>query len=170
MKKPDAADYGPGFAGYVNLVDEDDIVSAMEKQSSEMQRILGGIDEARAAYRYAEDKWTVKEVIGHIIDSERILGYRGLCIARGETQPLPGFDENEYMRHSGFESWKLGDLSEEYALVRRMHIVFYKNLLPEAWERRGTANEHPLTTLATAYIIVGHERHHLRVLRERYGI
>lgn len=170
MRRPNPGEYSPGFARYVDLVPEEDIVSAMERQSSEMQKVLSGIDDVRAAHRYADEKWTVREVIGHIIDTERILSYRGLCIARGEQQPLPGFDENDYNRHAGYESWKIGDVAEEYALVRRSNIVLYKNLSAEAWERIGSAAGHPLSVLATAFVIVGHERHHLRVLKERYGV
>ena len=170
MTRPDSAEYAPAHASYVDLVDEDDILAALQQQSSETQKLLARLDEARAGYRYGEEKWSIKEVIGHIADAERIIGYRALAVARGETQSLPGFDENEYVRNAGFDAWKLGDLAEEYALVRRSNIVFFKNLLPEAWDRRGTANGQPVSVRGLAYVIVGHERHHLNVLRERYSL
>ena len=170
MTRPTESDYAPAFAGYVGLVPEDDIVSAMEEQSSEMQKVLASLDEAKASYRYGEGKWSIKEVIGHITDGERIMGYRALAIARGEQQPLPGFDEKSYVAHASFDDWRLGDLAEQYALVRRANIVFFTNLPKEAWDRRGTANGAPVTVRALAYVIVGHERHHLQVLRERYGL
>jgi hypothetical protein len=170
MTRPDATQYAPAHAGYVALVEEDDILSAMEQQSSAMQKFLASLDEARVAHRYAEGKWSVKEVIGHITDAERIIGYRALAIARGDEQPLPGFDENAYVANASFDDWRLGDLAEQYALVRRADIVFFKNLRPEAWERRGTANNAPVSVRGLAYVIVGHERHHLQVLRERYGM
>ena len=151
------------------LVPEDDVLSVMEQQSSEMQKWLASLDETKAAYRYASDKWSVKQVIGHIIDAEMIVGYRALAIARGEQQPLPGFDENEYVAHANFDAWKLGDLAERYALVRRSHIVMFKNLPPEAWERRGVANGVGVSTRGMAFVIVGHNRHHLKVLHERYS-
>jgi uncharacterized damage-inducible protein DinB len=170
MTRPTPTDYAPPYAAYVDLVDEDDILTAMQEQSSATQKLLASLDEPRAAYRYGTDKWSVKEVIGHMVDAERILGYRALAIARGDTQPLPGFDENTYVQHASFDSWKLGDLAEEYALVRRSDIVFFQNLPPEAWDRRGTANEHPVSVRGLAYVIVGHERHHLKVLREKYNV
>lgn len=170
MKRPDPSQYAPAHAGYVALVPEDDILSAMQQQSSAMQKFLASLDEARVAHRYAEGKWSVKEVIGHIADAERVIAYRALAIARGEQQPLPGFDENSYVENASFDDWKLGDLAEQYALVRRANIVFFQNLRPEAWDRRGTANQAPVSVRGLAYVIVGHERHHLQVLRERYGV
>lgn len=170
MTRPTSAEYGAPYAHYVSLCPEEDILEAMEQQSSETQKLLAALDETRAAYRYEPEKWSVKEVLGHMVDSERVFGYRALAIARGESQPLPGYDENDYVRNAGFDNWRLGDLAEEYALVRRSNIVFFKNLAEEAWDRRGTASDHPATVRALAYIIVGHERHHLGVLRERYKV
>ncbi len=170
MTRPDASDYAPAHASYVTLVDEEDVLEAMEKQSSQTQKLLATLDESRAGFRYGEGKWSIKEVIGHIADAERIIGYRALAIARGDTQPLPGFDENDYVRNAAFDSWRLGDLAEEYALVRRANIVFFRNLQDEAWDRRGTANGQPVSVRGLAYVIVGHERHHLNVLRERYAL
>ena len=170
MSRPTEGEYAPGHAGYVALVEEEDILAAMAEQSSATQKFLAGLDEAKAAHRYAVGKWSVKEVIGHIADAERIIAYRALAVARGEEQPLPGFDENSYMENAGFEAWKLGDLAEQYALVRRANIVFYQNLPPEAWKRRGVANGATISVRGQAYVIVGHERHHLQVLRERYGM
>lgn len=170
MTRPAESDYAPAHAGYVALVPEDDIMSVMEQQSSEMQKVLSSLDEARAAYRYADGKWSVKEVVGHVGDAERIVGYRALAVARGEQHPLPGFDENAYVENASFDDWKLGDLAEEYALARRVNIVFFKNLRAEAWERSGIANNARVSVRGLAYVIVGHTRHHLQVLRERYGI
>ena len=166
--RPAATEYAQPYAGYVANVPEDDILSAIEEQSSVTQKLLASLDEKKAAYRYAESKWSVKEVLGHVIDSERIFAYRALAIARGETQPLPGFEEGEYVRNANFDAWKLGDLSEHYALVRRSTIVLFRNFPEEAWERTGTASGYPITARAIAWIIVGHERHHVKVLRERY--
>ena len=170
MTRPDASDYPPAHASYIALVSEEDILEAMEKQSSQTQKLLATLDESRAGFRYGEGKWSIKEVIGHIADAERIMGYRALAIARGDTQPLPGFEEDDYVRNAGFDSWRLGDLAEEYALVRRANIVFFRNLQDEAWDRRGTANGESVSVRALAYGIVGHERHHLNVLRERYAL
>ena len=168
--RPDATEYAQPYAGYVANVPEDDILVTIEEQSAVTQKLLASLDESKALYRYAESKWSVKEVLGHFTDTERVFAYRALAIARGETQPLPGFDENDYVRNADFDSWKLGDLSEHYALVRRSTIVLFRNLPDAAWERRGTASGYPITVRAIAWIIVGHERHHVKVLRERYHI
>lgn len=166
--RPDATEYAQSYASYVALVPEDDILGAIEEQSAVTQKLLASLDEAKAAYRYAESKWSVKEVIGHFTDAERIFAFRALAFARGDTQPLPGFEENDYVRAANFDSWKLGDLSEQYALVRRSTIVLFRNFPDEAWTRRGIASDNPITVRALAWAIVGHERHHVKVLRERY--
>ena len=168
--RPAPTDYAEFYANYVSLVPEEEVLSAIETQSSETQKLMASIDETRGTYRYAEGKWSVKEVFGHITDAERVFGYRALCISRGDQNSLPGFDENEYMRHANFDDWKIGDLAEMYALTRRANIVFFRNLPEEAWNRRGVANNSPVTVRALAYIIAGHERHHLQVLRERYRL
>jgi hypothetical protein len=166
--RPASTEYAEPYARYVANVPEEDILSAIEQQSTETQKLLASLDETKAAYRYAAEKWSVKEVLGHVIDGERIFAYRALAIARGETQPLPGWDENPYVASAKFDAWKLGDLSEHYALVRRSNIVLFRNFPDEAWDREGVASNNPITVRALAWIMVGHERHHLRVLRERY--
>jgi hypothetical protein len=168
--RPTPNDYSPAHAAYVELVPEDDVMSAIEQQSSETQRFLAGLDESKATTRYSEGKWSVKQVVGHIVDAERIIGYRLLAVARGEQQSLPGFDENSYVENAGFDAWSVGDLAEHYALVRRATIVLLRNLPEEAWTRHGIANNAPVGVLGLAYVIVGHERHHLKVLRERYKL
>ena len=165
-----ATDYPPAFAGYVSLVPEEDVLSVIERQSSETQKLIASLDETTAMHRYEEGKWSVKEVIGHVTDAERVFGYRALCIGRGETNSLPGFDEQAYMRTANFDSWRVGDLAEAYALLRRSNIVMFRNFPEEAWDRRGIANNAGITARALAYVIAGHERHHLSVLRERYHV
>lgn len=168
--RPGEGDYASFYADYVDCVPEEDVLIAMAQQSSQTQKVLASIDDAQGAFRYAASKWSVKEVLGHMVDAERVMAYRALAVARGETQSLPGFDEEEYVRHASFDTWRIGDLAESYALVRRANLVMFSNLPEEAWDRRGVANEHPVSTRALAYIIVGHERHHLAVLKERYGV
>jgi hypothetical protein len=168
--RPPADEYSPAHGAYIALVEHDDILSAIEQQSSSTQKLLSSLDETRAAFRYAPGKWSVKEVVGHLVDAERILGYRALAIARGDSQPLPGFDENSYVSNAHFDDWRLGDLAEAYALARRATIVFFRNLPEEAWFRRGNANGFDVTVRALAWTIAGHELHHLKVLRERYRL
>jgi hypothetical protein len=169
--RPAANEHDPYFSRYIDLVGhEEDILSAFGEQSSTMQKMLSALDETRALFRYEDGKWSVKEVVGHMIDTERIMSYRALAIARGEKQPLPGFDQDEYMQLANFDSWRLGDLAESYALVRRTNLVFFQNLPEEAWSRRGIASEKDVTVRALAWIIAGHERHHMKVLREKYRL
>jgi len=168
--RPEPTDYAPFYAGYIARVPEEDVLSAIETQSSETQKMLASIDEAAGSFRYAEGKWSVKELFGHLTDAERVFGYRALCISRGDENSLPGFDEQTYVASANFDSWKIGDLAEMYALARRTNIVLFRHLSPEDWNRRGLANNSPVTVRALAYMIVGHERHHLNVLRERYKL
>jgi hypothetical protein len=168
--RPAASDHHPYFSRYIDLVEGDDILSAIEQQSSSTQKMLAALDEVRGGFRYAPGKWSVKEVVGHLVDAERIMAYRALAIARGDTQPLPGFEEDDYVRHAEFDAWRVGDLAEAYALARRATIVFFRNLPEAAWRRRGVANGNEVTVRALAWIIAGHEQHHVNVLRERYGV
>jgi hypothetical protein len=168
--RPAVTDYAPFYARYIANVVEEDVLTALDEQSAETQRLLARIDDQRASYRYESGKWSVKELLGHLTDTERVMAYRALSFARGETAALPGFDENLYVANGGFDSWMIGDLAEQYALVRRSSILLFRNLPDGAWEKRGIASDSPVTVLALACIIVGHERHHLKVLRERYLI
>jgi hypothetical protein len=166
--RPEPSEYHSYFSRYVDLVPETDVLGAIESQSSATQRLMATLDENKASFRYAAEKWSIREVLGHMTDTERVMGYRALAIARGETASLPGFDEGLYASNAAYDSWRLGDIAEQYALVRRSHIVMLRNLPADAWARPGTANGNPVTVRALAAIIVGHERHHLNVLRERY--
>ena len=166
--RPSPEEYGEHYQTYVELVPETDVVAAMERQVPETVRLLSGIPATLADYRYDAGKWTVREVIGHIIDTERIFGFRALAFARGEKAPVPGADENEYVRHAAFDRYRIDDLGREYEHLRRAHVSFFGHLAPEAWGRSGTANELPVTVRALAFIILGHERHHLKIMREQY--
>ncbi len=167
---PDPSEYAPEFGRYLANVPEPDILAAIEAQSVATQQLLASLDETKAAHRYAPDKWSIKQVLGHLGDGERVFGYRALAIARGQTESLPGWDENEFVDTAAFDAWSLSDLVEQLALLRRANLVLFRNLPAEAWTRRGVANRYTATPRAIAAGLVGHERHHLKVLRERYGI
>ena len=169
-RRPESTEHAPYFARYIDLVPEADVLTALDWQMKETARILGKLDEERANFRYADGKWTIKQVIGHLGDVERIFAYRALAIARGETNPLPGFDEDTYVRQAEFDSWRFQDLVDALSIVRRSNVLMFRNLSPDAWDRRGHANDSPATVRALAYSILGHERHHLGILRERYGV
>ena len=167
---PDPAEYAPAYANYVGNVTEDDVVAALEAQARETAALLARIDDEKASYRYAPEKWSVKEVVGHFADAERVFLYRALAIARGDKASLPGFDENDYMRNADFDRRSLRELAEEYAAARQATLAMFRGFSDEAWQRRGTANNAGVTVRAIAHIVLGHERHHLKVLRERYGV
>ena len=168
MRRPDPSEHAPYFSRYIDLVPETDIVAALEKQGDETQQLLASLGEQQAAYRYGPDKWSIKGVLGHVADGERIFAYRLLAIARGEKNPLPGFDENEYAATAHFDDWSLRDLAESLAVARRGTVLVLRNLEDSDLDRRGVANDNETSALAIAFTMLGHERHHLRVLRERY--
>ena len=157
-------------ARYIALVPEDDIIPAMEAQTRETEKLLGSIGEQKATFRYAPDKWTIKTVVRHFTDTERIFAYRLLAIARGEKQSLPGYDENDYAAASAADERKFSDLIDEYRAVRAATLSLLRGLPSAAWERTGTANDKSVSVRALAFNTLGHERHHLKVLREKYGV
>lgn len=168
MTRPQPSEHQPYFSRYIDLVPEEDIVPALERQSQETTALLAGITEDRSAFRYAPGKWSVKEVVNHMADCERIFACRALCFARGEAQSLPGFDENTYAANANAERRPFREIADELQAVRRATLALFRSLSPEAWGRIGTANEKPISVRAIAYVTLGHERHHVKVLRERY--
>ena len=168
MSRPEKTEYGEWYADYISLVPEVDIVTALAAQVGELQEVCGEISEDQGFYAYADGKWTIKEVIGHLNDGERIFAYRALRIARADKTPLPGFEQDEYIASGRFNGRTVADLIEEFALLRRSNIMLFKNLADEAWLRIGTASENPASVRAIAYIMVGHVRHHANILRTRY--
>ena len=170
MNRPEKNEYAKFYETYVSLVEETDIVSALEKNLNELQSLLAEVTEEKGSYAYVEGKWSVRELLGHLIDGERVFSYRALRISRDDQTPLASFEENSYVANSNFSNAKLADLIEEFSLLRRSNILFFKNLTDEAWLRTGTASEATVSVRALAFIMVGHVRHHARILRERYLI
>ena len=166
--RPQTTEHPPYFSRYIDLVPEDDIAGTLEAQGRETGALLAKVSEEKAAFRYAPGKWSIKQVVGHVTDGERVFAYRLMCIARGESKSLPGFEENDYVRNANFDEIPFVDLVEGLAATRRATLALVRGLSAEAWRRIGTANENKTSARAVAYMIVGHERHHLRVLRERY--
>ena len=166
--RPEANEYAPYYEKYVSLVPDADLVETLERQGAETVALLRGLSEERGAHRYAPGKWSVKQVVGHIIDGERLFSYRALSIARGDRAPLPGMEQDEWMAGADFDARTLRDLVEEFEAVRASTLHLFRHLTPEAWARRGVASDNEVTARALAYIIAGHEAHHVRVLRERY--
>lgn len=168
IARPAAAEHAPYFERYIALVPEGDVLELLRRQVDDTVALVGRLNDREADFRYAEGKWSVKEVIGHVADTERIMVYRALCFARGETAALPGFEENEYVARAKFGGRTLGDLLAELKLVRAGTVPFFAGLDAEELMRRGTANSRPYSVRALAYIVAGHERHHATVLAERY--
>lgn len=166
---PEAGEFAPFYAGYVQLVPEEP-VAALEAQARKTQALLAGLSDARAGHRYAEGKWTVRDVAGHMGDVERVLSYRAMRIARGDATPLHGFDENAYVDVAGADRRPIADLAADLAAVRNATLALFRGLDAEAWRRRGAANGNPVSVRALAHIIAGHERHHVEILRTRYGL
>lgn len=166
--KPATNEYAPYYDKYVSVVPDGDIVATLEQQLAVTLALLGGLPEERGNDRYATDKWSIKEVIGHIADTERIMSYRALRIARGDTTPLPGFEQDGYIINGNFNARSLADLAAELETIRRATLFLFKNLTEEAWLRRGTASDNEITVRALAHIIAGHELHHVEILRTRY--
>ena len=165
--RPDASEYAAYYEKYVSLV-EGDVLETLARQGAETAALLGGISEEAANSRYEPGKWSVKELVGHVIDGERIFAYRVLRFARGDQTPLEGFDQDPYVAAANSDARTLASLAEEFAHVRASTLALLRSLDAAAWARRGTASDNEVSVRALAYILAGHEAHHVRILRERY--
>jgi DinB family protein len=170
MHRPSSSEYAPAYDGYVALVLEDDIVKVLEEQLAELVALLLPVAEEQGNVRHPPYTWSVKEVVGHLTDGERIFGCRALRFARGDAAALPGFDENSYVRAGDFDRCQLADLVEEFALVRRSHLWLFRQVPEAAWTRTGEASGSAVSVRALAYIMAGHVRHHAAILRRRLGV
>lgn len=166
--RPQPGEYAPYYEKYLTLVQSNDILAALEDQRRQTLLLLSGRSEADGDLRYAPEKWSVKEVLGHINDTERIMGYRALRISRGDATPIEGFEQDDYVRNGPFVQRPLSDLIEDFIAVRRATVSLFRNLDEAAWTRRGIANKNEVTVRALAYIIAGHELHHRRIIEEKY--
>ncbi len=166
--RPQLGEYASYFEGYVSLVPDGDVVELLSRQIEETTGLLRSLPESRGSHRYEPGKWSVKELIGHMSDTERVFAYRALCIARGDTAPLPGMDQDIYVAGANFDARTLADLTDEFEQVRRASLALLRPMDETAWLRRGTANNNPFSVRALAYVCAGHELHHLQVLRNRY--
>jgi len=169
--RPQPDEFDAGFyGGYVALAGEEDIVAALTAQLEQTLSALRRVPAEREGHRYAPEKWTIRQIVGHVADAERVFAYRALVFARGDANALPGFDEKAWMEHAGFGNRRLADLLEEFADLRRANVLMLRHLPQDAWMRRGTASGKSITVRALAHVMLGHERHHLKVLKERYGV
>ncbi|MGA3106277.1 MAG: DinB family protein [Terriglobales bacterium] len=166
--RPEPGEFAPYHKTYISLVAGNDIVASLDEQRRQTLLLLSGRPESEGDLRYAPGKWTLKEVLGHINDTERIMAYRALRIARGDSTPLPGFEQDDYVRDGPFAHNSLPDLIEDYIAVRRATLTLFRNLQEKDWTRHGTVNGNKLAVRALAYIIAGHELHHRRLIEEKY--
>jgi hypothetical protein len=165
--RPEATEYSPSYEPYLKLVPETKILDLLETQGEATRQFLSEVSETEAANRHAPYTWSVKQVVGHMADAERIFGVRALRFARNDPTALPGFDENPYVDEANFDDRTLVDVATEFALIRQSHLHLFRGFTDEAWLRIGIANGHAVTVRALAYVIAGHERHHMTILRKR---
>jgi len=170
LQRPQVDEYAPSFQSYVARVPDGDLLQHLREQGERTASMLGKVDEAKGSFQYAPGKWTVKRLLLHVTDGERLFCYRAMCIARGEQASLPGFDENLYAQNDGSDGRRFADVIAEFASVRAASLTLFAGLDDAAWQRRGIANGKPVSVRALPWIVAGHELHHLAVLRERYGI
>jgi hypothetical protein len=168
IARPQAGEYAPYYDRYISLVQGEDILSALDQQRRETMLLLSGRDEEDGDFRYAPGKWSAKELLGHVCDTERIFAYRALRFSRADATPIEGYEQDDYVRNGPFAQRPLADLVEDFIAVRRATLSLLRNLDQAAWSRRGIANKNEVSVRGLAYIIAGHELHHRRILEEKY--
>jgi hypothetical protein len=169
LGRPDTSEYPSYAAAYVNLVVGDQILPILAAQLEEITALLKSVDDRRASeFSYAPGKWTIKQILGHVIDSERIFSYRAHHVARNDAGVLPGFEQDDYVAAGSFNERALNTLIDEYRAVRQSTIALFANLPQQAWLRQGIANKYSVTVRGVAFLAAGHELHHVKILREKY--
>jgi len=168
--RPAAHEFPAYYEQYVDKVEDEDVLEVLKAQVRQLKSLIAGIDNQRATFRYEDGKWSIKEVLGHVLDAERIFGARALCIARGETKPLPGFDENSYVDTAMFDQRTLESIVDEWLHLREANILLFEAFSNEDVSRVGIANGKPISARAIIWIIAGHTIHHIGILQDRYGV
>jgi len=168
LGRPDPTEAATHFHGYINRITSDDVVGALEKQLEETVTLLNGISEEQSLHRYEEGKWSMRQLLNHLNDSERIFVFRALWFARGFPDPLPGFDQDTGVAGADADEVPWQVQVDEFRTIRQATLTFYRNLADDAWLRSGIANDSSATVRAIAYILAGHVDHHTAILRERY--
>ncbi len=166
--RPEADEYFHYYHGYVSKAEGNDLLKSLRHRRDFVEELYSAISEEQSLHRYAADKWSIRELLGHLIDTERIMAFRALSFARGNAEPVPGMDQDEFMSNSGYNECRFEDLVEEFLSVRDSHILMFSNFPAKAWTRRGVASGYEFSVRALGYIIAGHEIHHTNILVERY--
>jgi uncharacterized damage-inducible protein DinB len=170
IARPSPDEYPAGYEAYVAGLAGDDALPHLAAQTAEVERRLASLPDARALHRYAPGKWSVKQLLGHLVDSDRIFAYRALRFARADETPLSNFDEDLYAQTGAFDARSAADLVGEFRVVRAATVALFAGLPEEALRRKGVARGNAVSVRALAWVTAGHARHHLEVLRERYGV
>lgn len=168
MKRPEAGEFAGYYGKYIEKVAGTDVTGILESERVKMSRLFAQRSEREGNFRYAPGKWTIKEILGHVTDAERIFTYRALRIARGDETPLSSFEQDDYVKNGGFGARALADLVGEFDAVRRASISLFRSFDDAAWGRRGTASQKPVTARALGFITAGHQIHHRVILEESY--
>jgi hypothetical protein len=170
MNRPQESEYAqsPYTSRYINLVQGDDVLGQLRKGMNQVSTLYETLDPQQLHYRYAPGKWSLLELLRHMIDTERVMSYRALCIARGEQQALPGFDENVYAQNASGSMGSFTDILKEYQLIREANLLLFASFDEEALSRIGNANGKEISVRAILFVMAGHEQHHLHVIREKY--
>ena len=166
--RPAETEYTPYFKQYVDKVEGDDVIWVLETQLNDFLELIYSIPEEKKNYSYKEGKWTIAELLGHVIDSERIFAFRALCFARNDPNPLPGFEQDDYIKNANFNNRTLRSFVDEFTHLRKSNNILFSNFGEEALHRKGTANNKLVTVNALLYVIAGHFNHHMTFLKERY--
>ncbi len=168
MNRPETNEYDPYYNMYISLIEGNDVLSVLHTEPSEIRAIFSGVPEEKGTFAYADGKWTIKELLSHLIDCERMFAYRVLRISRGDETPIEGFEQDGYIENSNANNRSFAELLDEFDLQRRSNMLMFNNLSEEASKRTGTANEKSISVRALIYTMAGHVRHHIRILNERY--
>lgn len=166
--KPNVSEYAPYYGKYIGLVPDGNILDILVEQNEFINNFFSEISEEKSTYRYAEGKWSIREVLGHIIDTERIFAYRALRISRNDKTALPGFEQDDYVPNSNHANTSIKNLTEEFVLVRKANLKLFESFTDEMWMRTGTASGNPVSVKAAVYVLAGHPIHHINVIKERY--
>lgn len=169
MNRPAENEFAPFYTKYIANITENNVLPVLARQLQDVETVLNGINPERETYTYALGKWSIRELIGHLIDSERIFGYRAFCISRGEKAPLPAFEENDYVANSDYRNIDLKHLLTEFTYLRKSNLEFLNRLTEKEWVLTGVMSGNPASVRAIAYIIAGHVDHHLGVLKRLYS-
>jgi hypothetical protein len=170
IARPGDNEYAPYYRKYVSLVPDDDLIGELKKQIVDLRQMVAAVPSEREHYRYGPDKWSIREVVGHVIDGERVFGYRVLALSRGEAAPLPSFNENQFVELSTYGKQPLSELLAEFLLVRQANLIVLDRLTDDDLKRTGTVSGNPVSVRGVGYILAGHARHHMKILHASYGV